>query len=480
MRCALQNLPRPLLTIICSVCLCVAAPGGNAQSPRHEARSPQRKVSPPTLTPTAGALMPTRSFAPTLAKVIPAVVTIRVIGATPVPVELPPRKPGSKPEPLPAPRTEPYRAGGSGIIVDAARGYILTNNHVIENATWIQVGLSDGRSFMAELVGRDIGSDVAVLKIKPDKLPSMTIGDSDEAQVGDIVMAVGNPFGLESTATMGIVSGVMRTEVGHGAFEDYLQIDASINPGNSGGALVNIDGELIGINTAGPGNGKSAGIGFAIPINMAMMIKNEIIAAGRIRRGSPGIVVEDLPPEMAMREDGSVIRGALVTKVLPNSPAAAAGISPGDIVVGAANKPVRSAAEFTTRTVTVPLGSQIPFILFSHGHGRLVKLTSSDLVIEPAGKPIPAQAGSIAGAVVGEILLGNPLFGELRGAQVMSVPADAPAFAAGLEDDDVIVRLDGTEIWSVDDLVRSITRAGTQYRIDIVRGGAPWWLRVSR
>jgi S1-C subfamily serine protease len=421
------------------------------------------------------------SYAPVLRNVIPSVVTVRVIGETKVPVQIEPRKLGIEPKPIPAPQTERFRSGGSGVIVSADPGYILTNYHVIADSTVLQIVLSDGRRMKAEIAGRDIGSDLALLKVKADRLPAIKIGDSDALQVGDVVLAVGNPFGLEGTATKGIVSATMRTEVGHGAFEDFLQIDASINPGNSGGALVNARGELIGINTAGPASGTGAnGIGFAIPINQAMATMKELVTAGRVRRGSPGLVVDDLPSEVAELQDGTVIKGALVTKVIPGSSAAKAGIKPGDIVVSAANKPVRGAAEFVTRTVSAPLGSAIPFIFFSKGHGKAVELRADDIVIEPDALPIPAAAGSIAGAKVGDILVGNPLFGDLRGAQVLEVPRGSPAYTAGLVADDVIVEVGSAKVRSVEQLMGRLARAGKQYRIKLMRNGVPGTIEAHR
>ena len=258
---------------------------------------------------------PISSFAPILEKVIPAVVTIRVTGETLKPVEFLSRKDGQE---TAAAEKETFRAGGSGVIVDAGNGYILTNNHVIENATRIEVGLSDGRRMLAKLIGRDIGTDVAVIKVEEPNLPSVAVGNSDQVRVGDVIMAVGNPFGLESTATLGIISALMRTEVGHEAFEDFMQIDAQINPGNSGGALVNINGELVGINTAVAGGpDRNVGIGFAIPINMAEAVKSELIAHGRMRRGSLGLVVEDLVPEAAPASMIGPKRGAVITRVRP-------------------------------------------------------------------------------------------------------------------------------------------------------------------
>ncbi|NJO21965.1 MAG: trypsin-like serine protease, partial [Sphingomonadales bacterium] len=252
--------------------------------------------------------------------------TIRVVGETYKQVEfLPPQAKGESN----ALQKETFRAGGSGVIVDAGNGYILTNNHVIENATRIEVGLSDGRRMLARLVGRDIGTDVAVVKVEETNLPSLAVGNSDEVRVGDVIMAVGNPFGLEGTATLGIVSALMRNEVGHEAFEDFMQIDAQINPGNSGGALVNIKGELVGINTAVAGGpDRNVGIGFAIPINMAKVVKGELIAHGRMRRGSLGLLVEDLAPEAAPASMIGPKRGAVITRIISNSPGEKAGLKP--------------------------------------------------------------------------------------------------------------------------------------------------------
>ncbi len=420
------------------------------------------------------------SYAPMLDKVIPSVVTIRVIGETKVPVVFGPRKDGRS-NALPPLKTETFRAGGSGVVVDAKNGYILTNNHVIENAKSIEVGLSDGRRMPAELVGTDIGTDVAVIQVKRRDLPELALGDSDAVRVGDVCIAVGNPFGLEGTATLGIVSAVMRTELGHGSFEDYLQIDAQINPGNSGGALVNSKGELIGINTvAGGGPGQNVGIGFAIPVNMAISIMKELINAGRVRRGSVGLVVEDLPAELTTDDDGVANRGAIITKVLENSPAARAGVKPGDIVVSANRKPVRSASEYTTRVVTAALGSEIPVILFSNGEGKLLSLEVADLVLDPETQTISDEMGNLAGAEVGDILLGNPLYGNLRGAQITKVPKASPAYAAGLEEGDVIVGVNNAKVRSVRDLVRRLNQAGMTYRVKLERDGRPGWMRGQR
>jgi serine protease DegQ len=424
---------------------------------------------------------PVGSFAPMLATVIPAVVTILVVGETTQPVEIKPRNADGTLDPLPRPKKEPFRAGGSGVIIDRARGHILTNNHVIEDAVKIEVSLSDGRRMPARLLGRDIGTDIAVIEVTERDLPSIVIGNSDSSRVGDVVAAVGNPFGLEGTATLGIISALMRTEVGHGAFEDFMQIDASINPGNSGGALVNVRGELIGLNTAGPSEqGKGAGIGFAIPINMARAIATELIAKGKMKRGSPGLIVEDLSYELMMSLGTKLTRGAHIVEVVPNSPAAAAGIKPGGIVVSMSNKPVRNASEFSTRIDTVPAGTRLTAVIHTGKLASSYDLEAAEIVLKSLERVIPAEFGGIGGATVGDIRLGNPLFGDLRGAQVLRVPTGSRAHASGLDTGDVIVAVDNGSVRTADDFFRLGDGTGMQYRVKILRKGTPGWLRVTR
>ena len=420
------------------------------------------------------------SLASVLQKVRPAVVTLRVAGEKVAPIEFPPRG-MEDPMPLPSPVTkETFQTGGSGVIVDAAQGYVLTNNHVVENAVSIDVGISDGRHFRARLVGRDIGTDLALLKIEPHDLPAVAVGNSDRARVGDVVVAVGSPFGLEGTATMGIVSAVMRTEIGHEAFEDYLQIDAQINRGNSGGALVNARGELIGINTViAGGRGQDFTIGFAIPINMAMTIQEEIRNHGFMRRGFTGVVVKDLRPNDP-NDLAGVSLGAVVERVVAGSSAAAHGIKAGDIIVQVASKPVRSAAEFMTRASMVPVGSKVSVLVHSDGKKRLLALDVSALTMKSELKALRVQLGSIGGLIVGDILPGNPLYGTVRGVQVSEVPRASGSYAAGIEPGDVIIGVDGVRITASDDLVRRLEQAGPQYRLEIIRDGLPGWVRMSR
>lgn len=434
-------------------------------------------VSARLLAPEAMARLPQVSFADVLAKAIPSVVTVRVTSAVQVPIEFPAGDGADMP---PVPQTRPARSGGSGVIIDAANGHILTNYHVIEDAVQIEVVLSDGRLLPARLLGRDIGTDLAVLEVADRRLQALPVGNSDSVRVGDVVLAIGNPFGLEGTATMGIVSASMRSEIGHEAFEDFFQIDAVINPGNSGGALINTRGELVGINTATAGSSGNVGIGFAIPVNMARTIKGEIIRHGRMRRGALGLIVEDLTHERAAAVMSGTNRGAIVTVVVPNSPAALAGIAPGAIVTEIAGKPVRGAAEFRTRVVTVPLGSELPLVVRTNGRDQQLTLRTAEINEPGPEHSLTAAEGGLEGLTINDIAPGNPLFGDMRGAQVVRVAAGSRAAKMGLRQGDVIVGIDTFDIRHVEHLYRYAERTGMTYRLRINRKGVSGWLRVTR
>jgi Do/DeqQ family serine protease len=251
------------------------------------------------------------------------------------------------------------RALGSGVIVDAS-GHVITNNHVIANANTINVQLADGRVTEATIVGRDPDTDLAVLSIKLGKLPVMPLGRSDQARVGDEVLAIGNPLGLQQTVTHGIISATGRSQLGVATFENFIQTDAAINEGNSGGALVNTAGELVGINTAVIAKNMDTtgveGIGFAIPVNLVRGVMAEILAKGRVVRGWIGIVPEDVPDEQA-QQLGLARGGAVVTNLYANSPAVTAGIMPGDVVLGVAGQPVRNAQDVLAKLAELKPGS---------------------------------------------------------------------------------------------------------------------------
>ncbi|MCW2242524.1 S1C family serine protease [Azospirillum canadense] len=264
------------------------------------------------------------------------------------------------------------RAAGSGVIVDARNGYVLTNNHVVANADIIEVTTKDKRQFRAKLLGRDPQTEIAVLKIDADNLSAVPLGDSDRLQVGDYVVAIGNPFGLGQTVTAGIVSALGRSGLSEG-YEDFIQTDASINPGNSGGALVDLRGRLIGINTAilAPSGG-NIGIGFAVPINMARQVMEQILQYGEIRRGRIGIAVQDLTPEIAGAMGVTETEGAVVARVETGTPAERAGIRQGDVIVAIDGSPVHSAAQVRNRVGLKRVGDAVDLTLQRHGAQRSV------------------------------------------------------------------------------------------------------------
>jgi Do/DeqQ family serine protease len=274
------------------------------------------------------------------------------------------------------------QSAGSGVIVDAERGYVLTNNHVVEKASLIEVTTKDNRRFPAELIGRDPATDIAVLRIKPDRLTAVPLGDSDRLEVGDFVLAIGNPFGLGQTVTSGIVSALGRTGLGIEGYEDFIQTDASINPGNSGGALVTLDGRLIGINTAiiSP-RGGNVGIGFAVPINMARLVMEQIIQHGEVRRGRIGVAIQDLTPDLAETLGSRRGQGAVIGHVEPNSPAARAGLARGDIVAAVDGVAIKSAAQLRNAIGLTPAGREVELTLERRGIQSVARVR-----IEPGGR----------------------------------------------------------------------------------------------
>lgn len=412
------------------------------------------------------------TLAPLLAKVLPAVVSIRVIGQRYLVTEL---KPGA---PAPEPKTQPFKSGGSGIIFEAEQGLIATNHHVIKDAVAISVGLHDGRSARATLVGLDIGTDIAILKIDLSGLAALKLGNSDTVKIGDFVIAVGNPYGLEGTATAGIVSGLMRSEVGYELFESFIQTDAAVNPGNSGGALVNLQGDLIGINTAIAGGGSNIGIGFAIPINMARRIGKQILIHGRMPRGSVGLTTEDISPDaaQALRRN----RGALITRVAPNSPAQGAGLGIGHAVVGINGELVRTNADYMARLGSSAIGDVLEFEVASENATRKVSLSVADLKIEPATVVVPDDFRSIGGMVVASISPGSPHYGEMRGAVIQNVTAGGLAHNAGLRAGDVIIEVNQRAISDVGQISDLIEDAAGISRVKISRQRVPFLVQFSR
>ena len=273
------------------------------------------------------------------------------------------------------------RAAGSGVIIDAKAGYVITNNHVIERAEEIVVTLKDNRQLKAKLVGTDPDTDIAILQVEAKNLTALEIGDSDKMQVGDFVVAIGNPFGLGQTVTSGIVSALGRTGLGIESYENFIQTDASINPGNSGGALINLRGELVGINTAivGPSGG-NVGIGFAVPIDMARSVMQQLIAHGEVKRGRLGVEVDDLTPDIAEALHIDVTGGAVISRVESGSPARKAGLQPGDVIIAVDDAPVQNSSDLRNRVGLTPVGQTIKLTILRNGGRQTV-----DVKIEAAG-----------------------------------------------------------------------------------------------
>jgi Do/DeqQ family serine protease len=349
--------------------------------------------APVVVAPSAGALVdPERgvlTMAPLLARVTPGVVNIAVRSR--VQVEANPlfddpffRRFFELPD---MPRERDVLSAGSGVIVDAARGYVLTNHHVIADAQEIRVTLKDRRTNPARLIGDDPETDIALLEIDAPGLSAVALGDSDRLEVGDLVIAIGNPFGLGQTVTSGIVSALGRAGLGIEGYEDFIQTDASINPGNSGGALVNSNGELVGINTAilGPAGG-NIGIGFAVPVNMARAVMTQLIAHGEVRRGQLGVVVQDLTPDLAAAMDLDLRGGAVVTRVEPRSPAERAGLRLGDVIVEVNGLPIDAAADLRNMVGLMPLGTQLDIVLYRNGSRHALGAR-----VEEAGLQPPAR-----------------------------------------------------------------------------------------
>jgi len=362
------------------------------------------------------------------------------------------------------PRQRETSSLGSGVIIDAKNGYIITNNHVIDKADEITVTLSDARQLSAKLIGTDPESDIAVVKVEPKDLTELPVADSAQLQVGDFVVAIGNPFGLGQTVTSGIVSALGRSGLGIEGYEDFIQTDASINPGNSGGALVNLRGELVGINTAilAP-NGGNVGIGFAIPSNMASHIKNNLVEHGSVKRGQLGVNIQDLTPELAQAFGLKQAQGAVITAVQAKSPAAKAGLEPGDIVISINDKPVKSSQEIRNTIGLLPLGEEVKLEILRGGEAQTVKA-------EIAAPKIVQEEGQKIHVKLAGLLLRNATPGDqAEGVLIEKINTGSYAFQAGLRPGDVIVMANRQPVASLDELKKA-AGGGRELLLNIQRG----------
>jgi Do/DeqQ family serine protease len=361
------------------------------------------------------------------------------------------------------PRTRQFQSAGSGVIVDAAQGYIITNAHVIENATEITATLLDNRSLTAEVVGKDEGSDIAVLKVKAENLTQIAIADSDLIEVGDFVVAIGNPFGLGHTVTSGIVSALGRSGINPEGYEDFIQTDASINPGNSGGALVDLSGRLVGINSAILSRtGGNIGIGFAIPSNMMRIVMNELVKHGEVRRGVLGVNIQTLTPDIAQSMDLGNTQGALVSQVVEGSAAEKAGIRAGDVVTAVNGKPVKDAAGLRNAIGLLSIGDKVDVALLRDGKPRRVTAVIGER----------DTAGDVEAASLHHGLEGAD-FSDAQGGGVLirAVAEGSPAAQRGLRPNDIIIGVGRTRVANVEEFERA-TEGAAAFVLQIRRGNA--------
>jgi serine protease Do/serine protease DegQ len=367
------------------------------------------------------------------------------------------------------PRQREFQSAGSGVIVDAKNGYIITNAHVIENATEITVMLIDDRPLTAKVVGKDEGSDVAVLKVQAANLTALPIADSDRLEVGDFVVAIGNPFGLGHTVTSGIVSALGRSGINPEGYEDFIQTDASINPGNSGGALVNLAGELVGINSAILSRtGGNIGIGFAIPSNMMKTVMNQLIKYGKVQRGVLGVNIQTLTPDIAESMGLANVQGALVSQVVDGSPAEKAGIKAGDVVTAVNGKPVKDAASLRNAIGLLGVGERVDVALMRDGKPRRVTA-----VIGERDGAAGGSGGGDAEAPAGHRGLDGADLTDAQGGGVLvrSVAEGSPAAQRGLRNSDVIVGVGRTRVANLAEF-RKATQGAPAFVLQIRRGNA--------
>lgn len=420
----------------------------------------------------AGSSEEVPSLAPMLEKVTPAVVNINVAGNRQVRQRVPDafQQFFGQGE---LRQQQPFRGLGSGVIIDAKKGYVVTNSHVINQADEIQVTLKDGRTFDAKKIGEDPESDIALLQIEAENLTELAIADSDALRVGDFTIAIGNPFGLGQTVTSGIVSALGRSGLNIEKYEDFIQTDAAINSGNSGGALVNVKGELIGINTAilGP-NGGNIGIGFAIPANMMKNLVTQIIEHGEVRRGALGIEGSNLNAELAKSMNVKANTGVFVGRVTPDSGAAKAGVKAGDVITSVNGRNIQSIEELRAKVGTLGAGAEVKLGIAREDKQLTVnvKLTSADQAQTSAETLHPMLAG--AQFANGKTLDGN------EGIVITDIANGSPATRLGLQKDDVIVGIGRTRVKNITELRTVLEKAKGVIAVQLQRGDAVFYALI--
>ena len=379
-----------------------------------------------------------------LKKVTPAVVNIETAGT---------RRTFS----WPSGRTLRSRGSGAGVVIDADAGHVVTNHHVIADADEITVVLEDRRTFEAELVGSDAATDIALLRIDADGLQALALGDSEQLAVGDFVVAVGNPFELGHTVTSGIVSALGRGGFSRQGYEDFIQTDAAINRGNSGGPLVDLNGQLVGINSSiiTP-SGANAGVGFAVPSNIVQVVTSQILEHGEVRRGKLGVMIANLRPEDSEALGLESVNGALVSEVMSGTAAEDAGIEPGDVIVGLDGKEVVDSRDLRTRIALAPIGDEVDIDVVRDGKRKTLEAVIGALDnARESGGAVPL----LAGAQWRNLSRSHELYGSLEGVELAEVAPESPAWDAGLRSGDVIVRVNRRPVTSVQELEEALAES---------------------
>ncbi len=431
------------------------------------------------------------SLAPMLDDALPAVVNVVVTGearqAPDHPLFNDPffRRFFDMPDRQRMPRTP--SAAGSGVIIDAANGIVITNNHVVADAESITVRLNDDREFEAELIGADPETDIAVLEIDAQNLTELPVANSDDLRVGDFVIAIGNPFGLTQTVTSGIVSGLGRQGLGN-RYENFIQTDASINPGNSGGALVNLDGELIGINSAILSRtGGNIGIGFAIPSNLVTSVYEQIREYGQVKRGRLGVVGQNLTNDLAEAFDLDITQGVIVAQVMEDSPAAEAGIKERDVITAVNDQAIDNFSDLSNAIGLKLPGAQVEITLIRNGEQRTIGATlanAADVAANDATSPDTDNTGTglsagLEGARFGAIAEDHPLAGEVEGVTVEQVARGSAAARSGLRPGDVIMSVNRSPVASLDEFRELAGSDVERLLLHVRRGGGALFLLIQ-
>jgi len=372
------------------------------------------------------------------------------------------------------PQQRETRSLGSGVVINASKGFIVTNHHVVEGAEEIQITLDDGKEFKATLIGSDPEADVALLKVDAKKLTDIPMSDSDKLRVGDFAVAIGNPFGLGQTVTSGIISALGRTGLGIEGYEDFIQTDASINPGNSGGALVNLNGELIGINTAiiAAGGQGNVGIGFAIPINMVRQIVDQLIEFGEVRRGMLGVIMQDLTPELSKAFGLNRHNGVVISKVIEDSAAEEAGLKAGDVVISINGSPVKSSSAMRNVVGMLRVGEKMKMEIIRDNRRKIITAVIKDKEDEAvAGKKVHAR---LAGATIEQISEAGDDY-----LVVAEVEQNSPAWNSSIRKGDIILSVNRIPVKTLEEFKKVVGNRDKQILLNIQRGRSALFILIQ-